>query len=306
MVLVAAGSQHAVVACRCYGHEVLHVLGIAVVAVGVPEHHARLCPFGLVEGIHQRVVEVSPSVVRTDVGKVDEGVHRKGYPKAAALPAQRSDVGAGHSQGAEVLPVVRVELHHTGLPALPAGACHALRASDAEHGAIRVPFDAGNLEAGVNQDGVLIVLAAHELHAPVVHGDRQHRTVRLAIPLQSIVPVHSLNDCRAVESLHAIELKFGDAVAVLVVDVALSLRGAEQDDAAVWAPFHKGQVHGKLLAPQPIPVHRAHNHGAVFVGDADLLAVRRPFHVAHHTLVPVVDHLLEPHALVEHPHDDEA
>ena len=37
------------------------------------------------------------------------------------------------------------------------------------------------------------------------------------------------------------------------------------------------------------------------VDDADLLAVRGPLHVPHHGPVPVVDHLLEPDAAVQHP-----
>ena len=40
------------------------------------------------------------------------------------------------------------------------------------------------------------------------------------------------------------------------------------------------------------------------IHDADLLALRVPGHASDDGLVPVVDHLLVPAALVEHPHDD--
>ena len=44
----------------------------------------------------------------------------------------------------------------------------------------------------------------------------------------------------------------------------------------------------------------------VFIDDAYLRPVPVPLHVSDHTLVPVVDHLLVPEPLVEHPHDDQA
>lgn len=43
----------------------------------------------------------------------------------------------------------------------------------------------------------------------------------------------------------------------------------------------------------------------ILIDDADLLPLLVPLHVPHDTLVAVVDHLLEPVSLVEHPHDDQ-
>lgn len=43
----------------------------------------------------------------------------------------------------------------------------------------------------------------------------------------------------------------------------------------------------------------------ILIHDADLLPLLVPLHVPHDTLVAVVDHLLEPVSLVEHPHDDQ-
>ena len=42
------------------------------------------------------------------------------------------------------------------------------------------------------------------------------------------------------------------------------------------------------------------------IDDADLESVRVPRHSPDHRLVPVVDHLLIPAALVQHPHYDQA
>ena len=44
----------------------------------------------------------------------------------------------------------------------------------------------------------------------------------------------------------------------------------------------------------------------IFIDDAYLRSVAVPPHVPDDTLVPIIDHLLVPEPLVEHPHDDQA
>ncbi len=44
----------------------------------------------------------------------------------------------------------------------------------------------------------------------------------------------------------------------------------------------------------------------VLIDDAYLGAIFVPTHVSYNALVSVVDHLLVPESLVEHPHDDES
>lgn len=43
----------------------------------------------------------------------------------------------------------------------------------------------------------------------------------------------------------------------------------------------------------------------IIIDNAYLWAIMIPFHVADHTLVPVVDHLFYPHPLIQLPHDNE-
>ena len=101
------------------------------------------------------------------------------------------------------------------------------------------------------------------------------------------------------------EVERRDEGAARVVHVDLAVERAEQDVAAVGRPAHVGEPRLELLPPQPVAVDRADDHHPVLVDDADALAVGRPPHPAHRRLVPVVDHLLEPHPLVQHPHDDQ-
>ena len=93
---------------------------------------------------------------------------------------------------------------------------------------------------------------------------------------------------------------------VHVVQVALALQRDEEDHAPVGRPLDERELQGQLAAPYAVPVDGADDDGAVLVNDANLRPVRGPLHVAHDAPVAVVDHLLEPHPLVQHPDDDEA
>ena len=73
----------------------------------------------------------------------------------------------------------------------------------------------------------------------------------------------------------------------------------------VRAPGNVRKSHAELVAPEAIAIDGPHDDGAVLVADAYLPAVGVPRHVPNDALVAVVDHLLKPHALVQHPHDDQ-
>mmetsp|Transcript_4388 Transcript_4388/g.8108 ORF Transcript_4388/g.8108 Transcript_4388/m.8108 type:complete len:286 (+) Transcript_4388:2857-3714(+) len=207
----------------------------------------------------------------------------------------------------------RVELHHACLAHVRGG----LGAGHRQHRPGGVPLDARRAEARVNQHHLLVNLVAHELDAPVVQSDGQHRGGLVSAALRGVVarvggggggsraPIDADDVGGALHALEAVEHELGNRVAVAVVDVHLPLHGAEEDEAPVRGPLHQRERQAQLLAPQAVAIHGAHDHSAVLVDDADLLAVRSPLHVLHHRLVAVVDHLLEPHPLVKHPHDDQ-
>mmetsp|Transcript_37229 Transcript_37229/g.59776 ORF Transcript_37229/g.59776 Transcript_37229/m.59776 type:complete len:209 (-) Transcript_37229:937-1563(-) len=67
--------QYAILPTRANRHQTLHVLGVALVRLGVPEDDARLGFLRFSEGVHQGVAKVPPLVVRSDVGKVYVAVH---------------------------------------------------------------------------------------------------------------------------------------------------------------------------------------------------------------------------------------
>mmetsp|Transcript_2668 Transcript_2668/g.9034 ORF Transcript_2668/g.9034 Transcript_2668/m.9034 type:complete len:479 (-) Transcript_2668:505-1941(-) len=296
--LLALGGEHAVLPARADGHQSLDVLGVAVVGCRVPEHDAVLAPLGLVERVHQRVLEVPPLVVRAHVREVDVRVHGQRDAQAAALPRERVDARARDTEGAEVLPGIRVELDHGHLTDVPVRLLRHLRPRHRQHRPRRVPGDARGAEPGINEDGLLIRLVAGQLHSPVVQAQREARRVGLCEALEAVVPVDADDIDGPREALHEVHGELRDGVPVAVVDMALPLDGAEEDHPAVRGPLHQAELEAQLLAPEPVAVHRANNHRAILVDDTDLLAIGCPLHVSHHGLVAVIDHLLEPHAFV--------
>mmetsp|Transcript_15703 Transcript_15703/g.26476 ORF Transcript_15703/g.26476 Transcript_15703/m.26476 type:complete len:254 (+) Transcript_15703:2665-3426(+) len=201
-----------------------------------------------------------------------------------------------------MLPDVRIELHHAGLAPIR----RHLRSRHCKHRPARVPLDPRGAQTGDDQHCLLVTLASHQLHTAVVQAQGERGRVRIGIAFQPVVPIHTDDVHVAGASFHAEEGEFCDGISVAVVEMGLALHGAEEDHAAIGGPFHKREGERELFAPQAVAVDRAHDHGAVLVHDADLLPIRGPLHVAHHRLVAVVDHLLEPHPLVKHPYDDQA
>mmetsp|Transcript_15803 Transcript_15803/g.28318 ORF Transcript_15803/g.28318 Transcript_15803/m.28318 type:complete len:230 (-) Transcript_15803:438-1127(-) len=203
-----------------------------------------------------------------------------------------------------MLAVLVVELGHPQLAGLAGGAAE-LVAGGGEDGPRAIPLDPRRLDPGVDADGVVVGLVPHQLHSAVVEADGQNRAVGLHGALKTVVPLHADDLTAAGVALVAVQRDLGHGVAVAVVHVALALGRAEEEQATVRRPLHQGQRQTQLFAPQTVAVDTANDDGAVLVDDADLLAAGRPLHVAHDTLVAVVDHLLVPHAFMEHPDDDE-
>eukprot|EP00048_Salpingoeca_helianthica_P013911 m.211237 g.211237 ORF g.211237 m.211237 type:complete len:335 (+) comp15559_c1_seq23:2801-3805(+) len=175
-----------------------------------------------------------------------------------------------------------------------------------KHRAVVVPLDADNAHEGVDKDGLGICLTAHDLRAPVLVADGKAGTVRLHIALGAVVPLDAGQVSNAAGALEALGGDAADGRAVVGVHQDLAGRGAKHKLLPVGRPLHKGKVLLEILAPDTMAVHTAHNHRPVLVDDANTLAVKVPSHVAHHTLVAVVDHLLRPLALEEDPHNNEA
>eukprot|EP00754_Rhynchopus_humris_P043782 Rhum_TRINITY_DN3522_c0_g1::Rhum_TRINITY_DN3522_c0_g1_i1::g.11102::m.11102 len=276
----------------------------------VPEDACVVVLVGLQEGVHKGLVEVAPLVVRPHVRKVDERVDGKSEAEAVALPRNRRDASTRHLQRPEVLAVCVVELDHGDLLAVACGKCGGLRAADGEHLPLAVPLDLRRLDAGVDQDGFVVHLVPHELAPAVLVADGKRGRCVVVPDVCAVEPLQPAQlDPRRV--LHAVRLNLRHHGACgRVVAVHLSVYSAEEDHLRVRAPLHVRQLHGlaarvQLLAPQPVSVDAADDDGAVLVHDADLLPVVRPAQVLHDAAVPVVDHLLEPHALVQHPHDDQ-
>eukprot|EP00976_Prorocentrum_cordatum_P114260 1195823-Prorocentrum_minimum.AAC.13 len=116
-----------------------------------------------------------------------------------------------------------------------------LRAGHGEHGACRVPLDAGGAQGCVDENRFFVALATHELHAAVVEADGERGRVGVGVTLQPVVPVHAHDVRSAGVPLHAVEGELGDGVSVAVVEVDLALHCAEDDRAAVGGPLHEGE-----------------------------------------------------------------
>ena len=53
--------------------------------LGVPEYNTPFLSVRFCECIHQCISEVAPLVVRSNVSKVDEGIHSEGYTETACI-----------------------------------------------------------------------------------------------------------------------------------------------------------------------------------------------------------------------------
>ena len=76
-----------------------------------------------------------------------------------------------------------------------------LRSCNSQNRAVGVPLDPRHAHASVDENSILIIFVAHELHPPIVHGNCQDWAIRFTVSLQTIVPVHALNDSSSAESL---------------------------------------------------------------------------------------------------------
>lgn len=106
--------------------------------------------------------------------------------------------------------------------------------------------------------------------------------------------------------LTAPQQHLADLVAVRVVDEHVTVARREQNVLRGRAPLEVLQGQAELLAPHPRAIDLANDDGAVLVRNADARAVGRPLHGGDHATLAVVDHLLDPRALVARPHDDVA
>mmetsp|Transcript_32780 Transcript_32780/g.76568 ORF Transcript_32780/g.76568 Transcript_32780/m.76568 type:complete len:387 (-) Transcript_32780:74-1234(-) len=276
----------------------------------VEKHHAVVRPVVLVESVRESVPEIAPLEIGPDVCEINEALHRERDPQPPPLPSKPADAGPRYLEGAQVVAAVVVKLDlrnllYTVWALLRAHPRHSQHRPVAvpEHGhPVEPRLVLGGAEARVDEDGLLVVLRHHHLHPPVVEADRKRGCLGVDEPLHHVVP-HETGDPRG--GVVAEEGDLVDVVSHLVVNVHLPLRRTKQNLLSSGRPFDKLQLHLQLLAPQPVSIDATDNDSTILVDNADLHAVSSPFHVLDHRLVAVVDHLLKPHALVQHPHDDQ-
>ena len=91
----------------------------------------------------------------------------------------------------------------------------------------------------------------------------------------------------------------------IVIHIDSSLWGTKEDGSAIWRPLNEFESYLKLLTPKSCSFDRTDNDRTVLVDDSNFLTTWCPSHIRDHTLVTVVDHLLEPVGFVKHPNDDQ-
>ena len=184
-------------------------------------------------------------------------------------------------------------------------------ARDGEDVAVRVPLDVLDQHAGVDKDRRIIGHVPHELHATALVGDAKCRCLFILILIAEaltvlVIPLDgSKGHLLAREPAQAVDPDRELEVSNVVVNVNGTLWSTEEDRATVRRPLDDFESDLELLTPKARSFDRADDDSAIFVNDADLLTVWSPAHIRDDTLVPVVDHLLEPMRLVEHPYNDE-
>lgn len=178
--------------------------------------HARVCGF------------VLNSFTSSGGGKKKDNTsgayHGERKLEAISLPREGGDACAGHLEGAHVLSKRRVKLHHARRWRL---VIHRLLPGNSEDSAVVVPparvkksavsqwkgreneklcvcvcvqephcsvsseldsLCSDDLHQGVNEDGLAVALAAHELHAARRVADGEHGAVCVNVPVVAIVP----------------------------------------------------------------------------------------------------------------------
>mmetsp|Transcript_25379 Transcript_25379/g.58464 ORF Transcript_25379/g.58464 Transcript_25379/m.58464 type:complete len:448 (-) Transcript_25379:248-1591(-) len=296
----SASSQDRVLPNGANRQQLFYILGIFLIILAVPENDAVLWTFRLVESIHQRVPEETPLVVWADVGEKDERIHGEGDTETTPLPGESLNSTPRHAQCAQMNAKRRVELDHAEL--LVTRRAARLLPSHCHHCAVGVPGHTRNEHPGVDEDRFLVNLVAHKLHAAVFICEGEARSSGVRHAFEAVVPADTGQRHKVLAG------KQGHAhhkVTMAVIAVNLSVRRYKQNRAPVWGPLDQGERQFQLLAPQAISIHRTNDHSTILVHDANLLPVRGPFHVSHHTLVSVVDHFLKPLVLVQVPHNDQ-
>eukprot|EP00968_Pinguiococcus_pyrenoidosus_P023347 scaffold3722_cov263-Pinguiococcus_pyrenoidosus.AAC.2 len=283
----------------------------AIAGQRLHERHAVQALFAADEAVDQGALDVAPDVIRPNVGKVDVRIHRQGQPQPAAIPRDAADPLSRHLERSQVVAPRRVELDF-GDPALVAIAISAfLGPGQREHRAGDVPVALRQLHPRVDEHGIRVVhVATHHDPAPSIgHAKSWGPGVRLAAG--AVVPVHGHDLGGGIVLGQVLDGVLGDGAdavsfSVVQLQAALLVAGREENVLPVRTPLHVAQTHVELSAPQAVAVDAADDHVTVFVHDADLEAIGSPLHALDHTAVAVVDHLLVPHVLLQHPHNDQA
>lgn len=81
----------------------------------IPEDDAHIISFWFSECKYQCVIEVSPHVLRLDIGKQDVTVHSQSYSEPVPFPAERVYYSTlpRHSQASDMLTVGVIELNYS-------------------------------------------------------------------------------------------------------------------------------------------------------------------------------------------------
>jgi len=110
---------------------------------GVPEGdhtHGRVSGTRASVQKDHSLLEVTPDVVGSDVGEVDERIHGHGDAKGFTLPTERGDVGARHFEGPVDPAQRRVEAHLVGVTLRRRGYRIQSGSADGQNRAIMVPL----------------------------------------------------------------------------------------------------------------------------------------------------------------------
>ena len=290
------GDHAAVLLHRLDAHQILHLLYHLPVLLDLPENQVVIHSVLLLVAEHQRAVrEVAPLVVLLDIGEKQSIADRHDQPQAGALEAHLLDhlSQLGNAGGPEMNALVGVELHDS--PDLARLLLHHVppHREDVARG---VPDQRLDVERRVDQNGIVVSFAGHQLQTSTLVSDDQSGHSVLGVLFAELEPLDGL-ELEFLFGLHVLQtehLDFVEQDAALIVEQQVSLLGAENEHLAIGTPLD--QLDGVLvvLAPESGTLDTADDHRAVFVADADLESVLAPLHVRHSRLAPVVYHLLRP------------
>ena len=108
------------------------------------------------------------------------------------------------------------------------------------------------------------------------------------------------------DSLQPLHSNLVKQLSIFIIHEDLSALGPNQELLGGGRPADECNGDLILLSPLAVSLDASHDDVSVLIGDADLGAIRTPFHVLDYGCFSIVDHFLDPLSIMFHKNNDGA